>query len=144
MNTHKMLTPKGDTVVVYSTVTRYTWFTGWVRNHGIATADLMVNVRNIVGACQVKPCYQTAAALIDYPDAPTVITAGSYLTAAGFGHLCVRRASHGRTPNPAGVGSGAPPPTPPPEDSPSPGSPLQSRDSVADATSSLNSARRWG
>ncbi len=87
MNTHKMLTPKGDTVVVYSTVTRYTWFTGWVRNHGIATADLMVNVRNIVGACQVKPCYQTAAALIDYPDAPTVITAGSYLTAAGFGHF---------------------------------------------------------
>jgi acyl transferase domain-containing protein/NAD(P)-dependent dehydrogenase (short-subunit alcohol dehydrogenase family) len=41
-------------------------------------------------------------------------------------------------PIPAGVGSGAPPPTPPPEDSPSPGSPLQSRDSVADATSSLH------
>jgi hypothetical protein len=37
-------------------------------------------------------------------------------------------------------GSGAPPPTPPPEDSPSPGSPLQSRDSVADATSPLNFA----
>jgi hypothetical protein len=43
-------------------------------------------------------------------------------------------------PIPAGVGSGAPPPTPPPEDSPSPGSPLQSRDSVAGATSSLNCA----
>ncbi len=42
-------------------------------------------------------------------------------------------------PIPACSGSGAPPPTPPPEDSPSPGSPLQSRDSVADATSSLNS-----
>jgi hypothetical protein len=44
-------------------------------------------------------------------------------------------------PIPARVGSGAPPPTPPPEDSPSPGSPLQSRESVAGATSSLDSVR---
>jgi hypothetical protein len=37
----KMLTGNGDTVVVYSTTTRYFWLTGWVRCHGVTTADFV-------------------------------------------------------------------------------------------------------
>jgi hypothetical protein len=77
-------------------------------------------------------------------DSRVTVDAGSCPMVRRFPEGTVRCASAAlRTderPIPAGVGSGAPPPTPPPEDSPSPGSPLQSRDSVAGATSSLNCA----
>ncbi len=35
----KMLTGNGESVVIYSTTTRYFWLTGWVRCHGVTTAD---------------------------------------------------------------------------------------------------------
>ncbi len=83
----KMLTGNGDTVVIYSTTTRYFWLTGWVRCHGVTTADFLVNFRDLVGSAQVKPAYQTAAVIPELPDSPTVITAGSYVTTASFTHF---------------------------------------------------------
>jgi hypothetical protein len=86
MNTNKLLTSKGETIVVYSTATRYVWRTDWIRAHGVGAADFAMNVRNVVGSGQAKPCYQTAAVLTDYPDAPAVISTGSYVAAAGWTH----------------------------------------------------------
>lgn len=87
MNTNKLLTAKGDTIVVYSTSTRYVWMSDWIRAHGVGTADFGLNVRNVTGSAQAKPCYQTAAVLPDYPDAPAAITAGSWVTTAGWTHF---------------------------------------------------------
>ena len=83
----KMLTSSGETVVVYSTTTRYFWLTEWIRCHGLSVADFLVNFRDLVGSPQVKPAYQTAAVLKELPDSPTVITNGSYVTTASFTHF---------------------------------------------------------
>jgi hypothetical protein len=77
---------KNETIVVYTTGTRYVWLTHWMPCLGIATADLVLNVRNVENNWQGKPCYQTAAVLPEYPDGPTVITAGAYTSTAGFTH----------------------------------------------------------
>ncbi|MCA9491987.1 MAG: hypothetical protein KC621_18770 [Myxococcales bacterium] len=75
--------PKEASIAVYTTGTRYTWTTGWVLVHGMAAVDAQIDLRNIVGNFQGKPCYQTAAVLPEYPDSPTVFSAGSYANSAG-------------------------------------------------------------
>ena len=87
MSCNKLLNAKGDTIVVYGTGTRYTWTTGWMLVHGMSEVDVLLNVRDITGNWQGKPCYQTATALPELPDSPTVFTAGSYVTSASFTHF---------------------------------------------------------
>ncbi|MCB9684201.1 MAG: hypothetical protein H6738_00375 [Alphaproteobacteria bacterium] len=58
--------------------------TEWLLCHGIPSADVMVNIRNIVNNWQVEPVYQTAPVLTEYPDSPTVFTSVSPHSSAGF------------------------------------------------------------
>lgn len=84
---NRMLNADAQEIVVYTTATRYTWMTEWMLCHGITVGDVMLNIRNVVANWQGKPCYQTAAVVTEYPDSPTVFTAGSYQTSAGFAHF---------------------------------------------------------
>jgi hypothetical protein len=87
MSCGKILTPKADVLVVYSTTLRYTWFTDWMLLHGMDAVDFLTNTRDLVGNWQGKPCYQTAAVLPEFPDTPGVITSGSYVTSATLTHF---------------------------------------------------------
>ncbi|MCB9698728.1 MAG: hypothetical protein H6738_18245 [Alphaproteobacteria bacterium] len=87
MSCNKLLNAKGDSIVVYGTSTRYTWTTGWMLVHGMGEVDVLLNVRDVTGNWQGKPCYQTATALPELPDSPTVFSGGSYVSSAGFTHF---------------------------------------------------------
>lgn len=87
MSCNKMLNSQGQTIVVYTTGLRYGWFTGWMLVHGMAEVDALINVRNVDGSWEGKPCYQTAAVLPEYPDSPTVFSAGTYKSSADFYHF---------------------------------------------------------
>ena len=84
---NQMISAQGQTVVVYTTNTRYTWTTDWMPCLGLASADVLLNVRNRENSWQGKPCYQTAAVLTEYPDAATVFAVGSYASSNGFVHF---------------------------------------------------------
>jgi hypothetical protein len=87
MSCGKVMSPKGDVLVVYSTTLRYFWFTDWMPMHGMDAADFLMNTRELVGNWQGKPCYQTAAVLPEFPDAPAVITSGAYVASATLTHF---------------------------------------------------------
>jgi hypothetical protein len=55
--------------------------------HGMDAADFLMNTRDVTGNWQGKPCYQTAPVLPEFPDAPGVITSGSYVSSAGLTHF---------------------------------------------------------
>ncbi|MCA9488977.1 MAG: hypothetical protein KC621_03620 [Myxococcales bacterium] len=73
--------------VVYTTARRYHWVTEWMLAHGMTDVDLMMNIRNVVGNWQGEATLQTAPALTEYPDAPTVFSSGSPVSSAGFAHV---------------------------------------------------------
>ena len=87
MSCSKILNPRGDVVVVYGTGLRYTWLTPWMVAQGISAADALINLQNVTGNFQCKPCYQTAEVLQRYPDAPAVFPSASYTSTEGYNHF---------------------------------------------------------